>query len=226
MGQEKKNNKTKWGIPAVILIIIIVIRLLYGIKISPEILFFGCYVTMAYNIWYYRKTSKRPVVEFLLVQPFGVLGVILLLPKESYDLLIGPTVLFVFGSMFAMMGGFYLKQEKDKRKNCDCRTIAVVIGNIRKKTRNRGRAYSYSPIVRYYIEGQVQEATYGDGFPSPKPAGQKVEILYNKKEPEEFCFADQKQVRIFMNGASLFVLVGLILLIAAVVILRRRFAAP
>lgn len=188
--------------------------------------FLGINIMLTINIWHYRKSIKAPWIEFFMTLPFAFLFIGMSLPAH----LMGPILLFTFGSMSILMAFFFVRQERKKQESSNVLTIATVIGNKKKNTtdfkkdRNKkhygaSRAYSYSPILSYYADGKAIEATYGNGFASPISEGTKMEILYNSNEPEEFVFADKKQEQPFRIVSIVFITLGAVAVVGAAIML-------
>lgn len=235
--ERPKPKRQTWyvilGVPALAIVNQFLLNLGMPFVINP---FFGINIMLWINIWYYRKTIKAPLTEFILTLPLAIIFIVASFPADLQGKLMGPALLFVFGGTFGLMAFLFLRQEGNKRDICNVMTVATVLDNEKKYTTRRrpgrrtiktfgaGRAYSYSPVISYYANGEEIEATYGNGFPEPIPPGTEIEILYDSENPETFCFANEEQEKPFSIMTTIFLIAGGVAAIGAIFWIIRTVA--
>ncbi|WP_086349046.1 DUF3592 domain-containing protein [Candidatus Enterococcus clewellii] len=167
-------------------------------------------VIIAYRnqfLWYGVATAKnKDELKQLMNELIPVKGAVILF-------------LMAMGTGFSGLSAGFLIHSKRKRERCNSLAIATVVGNKKRltindsKNRNKkhfgaSKAYSFSPVFSYKVNRQKIETTYSNGLPKPMALGEKIDILYNDKNPKEFCFANRKHERPFMIVAYVFLIVG------------------
>jgi hypothetical protein len=142
-------------------------------------------------------------IEIILLIPFNILAFLLAAASE----MITPVFFFILGLEFMLMSYFFLRQEWKKRSECTVLTVATVIDHQELMLSD---SISYHPIMKYYVKSQPRTITYANGFPKPLKVRKRVTILYNPKNPDEFCFTKEAQEKIFKIVAVSFILLGIV----------------
>jgi len=101
----------------------------------------------------------------------------------------------LIGIFFFAIGVLLLVKEIKKKKNSTSAALAEVASYFTSVSSDEdgGETYSYFPVMRYYIAGKCYEQKSDTGSGKKKyEIGQKVNILYNPDNPNEFMIEGDK----------------------------------
>lgn len=169
-----------------------------------------------------RGKTKIPFAIWFLIPVLFVMDLVVLVFHAERLFL--PSLLFTISASFVLIGIGLLQQEKETQKNCTVRTVATITGNEKERMcTQRSReldtvAYTYHPVLCYYVNGEKMEQAYIHGIPSPMEKDSHIEIIYNPQRPEEFCFLDSEGKKIGLIVAYIILAVGVLIGIIDVLI--------
>lgn len=214
-----KKQKTGWLAPLVVVFLFLILDMKVSgrnldLQLSLGFKFMAyCGLLVFYNGFYCAR-KKPDFKEAVLLFPFAVLILACLLPSILSVPIFLPLILLTLGCECLLVAIGICLQEKKKKSFCTVKTNAAVTGNRKEYLPRQEMGDiplpTYFPIISFSVEGEVKEVTYDNGLPSPMEVGRRVEILYNPKNPEEFCFPDEKEVRSVRVVPVIFFICGII----------------
>lgn len=238
---KKENRKIRklfkrWQVPLLLAVICLIWEVAAcGIQSSFIVKCVSGYVGigMFYNwlmSWLKDKPGQKPpTIELVLALPIFAMLLFFTVPPFPY---IRPWILTaafaVAGFEGWAFGLGYWVQGKGMQKTCTTQTTAVVLSNIEERVSNRKRPGdisppTYFPVLVYYVQGERMERKYDHGQPRPMEVDRRIEICYNPKKPEEFCFQDQKENKALTLGAPFFLLIGTLFVAVAVLSVKYQW---
>ena len=126
-------------------------------------------------------------------------------------------VLVVLGGLiFVAIGIWIIKFEIDKTKRCTEETIGIVVKNIEKtEVEDNKIKYMYYPVIKYKANGKTITKTSNAGTGHERySANEKVNILYNPKNIEEFIIKGDSTINfvgiVFVIVGGIFAIAGFI----------------
>lgn len=224
----------RWQVPLLLIVICLIWEVAtFGIQIGliAKGMFGYAVLGMFYNwllSWIIDKRGRKPpTIELVLALPIFAMLLFFTVPPFPY---VRPWILTATFALAGFeswaMGLGYLVQEKGLQKTCTVQTTAVVLNNIAERVSSikRPREVSpptYFPVLAYYVQGERMERKYDHGQPRPMELDRRIEICYNPKKPEEFCFLEQQENKALTLGVPFFLIMGT--LFGTVAVLSVRF---
>lgn len=239
MLQEENTKKKKWSfrwhIPLLITILCLiweVVAIGFDMRSVVKGYFAFLGIGIFYNwlmSWFKEKAGKKPrAIELFLALPFFAVILFATVPPFPYvrPWLLTAGLIFIGYEIWAFSLG-YLFQEKGLQKTCTAHATAVVIDNVKERVRTRPGKISpltYYPVLAYDVQGERIERPYDHGQPRPMEVQRRIDVCYNPKKPEEFCFLEQKENKTLTVGVAFFLIMGTAVLIAAVLSVRYQWS--
>ncbi|MBQ9279741.1 MAG: DUF3592 domain-containing protein [Clostridia bacterium] len=123
-------------------------------------------------------------------------------------------VSIIVGAVFLALGIFMLNQSNALKERCTEEASGTVVQMVEEISSDPDSTdYTYYPVVEYQAGDQTvsKKSSIGSN-PSPYQVGDKVEVLYNPDEVEEFIIVGEDTGKIFQ---IIFIVIGAVILVVS-----------